>query len=246
MITQNLFQTWLALTAIISIRYVLIAGLFYFLLWHRPDHKIRAIRLASQKPTRAIMKHEITMSLISSFIYAIPGALIIEAMKAGGTKIYSGPITPSLDWIYVPISIFLYLFVHDTYFYWSHRAMHTKKLFNRTHLTHHRSRHPTPWAAFSFHPWEAILSAWPLPLLTLFIPIHVGAVFFLLIFMTYCSVANHAGWEIIPRTWLAGRFGKIFISASHHHLHHTDYKANFGLYFRFWDKLIGTDKGIVS
>ena len=66
----------------------------------------------------------------------------------------------------------------------------------------------------------------------------------LLIFMTVCSVINHAGWEIFPKSWLKGPLGEIFITASHHNVHHRDYQANYALYFRFWDKLMGTDKGL--
>jgi len=225
-------------------RYFLIAGLFFYLLWGRPSTHHHAQRLASKKPSFPVVRHEIFMSLLSSIIYAIPGVIVIEAWKNGETALYNGAITSVTGFFYIPISILIYMFIHDTYFYWTHRAMHSKLLFKATHFTHHKSRHPTPWAAFSFHPWEAIISAWPLPLLAFFLPIHIGAVFTLLIIMTYCSVANHAGWEIIPRQWLTGNFGNHFISASHHHLHHTNYQANFGLYFRFWDQVAGTDRGL--
>ncbi len=238
----DLALTYGALVAIIWARYFVVAGLFYWLLWGRPEEKVHATRLSAVRPTRSIVTFEIRMSLLSSLIYAAPGALVIEAYKHGGTAIYTG-----LDSIWavfwIPASIFIYLAIHDAYFYWSHRAMHHPKLFRAMHLAHHRSRHPTPWAGFSFHPWESIISAWPLPLAAFFIPIHVGAVFFLLIFMTVVSITNHAGWEILPRGMVKGLFGRHVISATHHNVHHTDYHANYGLYFRFWDKVMGTDKG---
>ncbi|MCG6121044.1 MAG: sterol desaturase family protein, partial [Blastomonas sp.] len=31
---------------------------------------------------------------------------------------------------------------------------------------------------------------------------------------------------------------------SHHQHHHARYTCNYGLYFRFWDRLCGTDKGL--
>ena len=240
---STLLSTFIALTAIIWVRYFLVAGLFYWLLWGRPPEKVHARRLASRPPQRDIVFHEVRMSLMSSVIYALPGAIVMEAYKAGGTAIYNG-INGLAGLVYIPVSIAIYLFIHDTYFYWTHRAMHHPSLFRATHLTHHRSRQPTPWAAFSFHPWEAIISAWLLPLAAFFIPIHAGAVFFLLIFMTLCSVINHAGWEIFPKMWTNGIAGRIFISASHHNVHHKDYHANYGLYFRFWDYWMGTDKGL--
>jgi len=242
---SELMMTYLALTAIIWIRYFFVAGLFYFLLWGRPPEKVHAQQLATKPPQRKIMIYECKMSLISSAIYAIPGAIVMEFYKLGGTAIYTD-ISGFIGWAYLVLSIFIYLFVHDTYFYWTHRAMHHPKLFHPMHLTHHRSRQPTPWAAFSFHPWEAIISAWLLPLMTFFIPVHVGAILFMLILMTVCSVINHAGWEIFPKLITKGWFGRIFISASHHNVHHQDYQANYGLYFRFWDIVMGTDKGIAE
>lgn len=246
MTVSDITLSYLMLTAIIWARYFIIAGLFYFLLWKRPEEKVRARRLAERRPDAKTMAHEIKMSLVSSAIYAAPGAIVLEGFKHGGTAIYSGPITSIAGWLYLPLSIVSYLLIHDAYFYWTHRLMHHPKLFKAMHLTHHRSRQPTPWAAFSFHPWEAIASAWLLPAVAFFLPIHAGAVLFLLVLMTYCSVANHAGWEIIPETWLRGVAGSHLISASHHNVHHTNYEANYGLYFRFWDHMMKTDQGVAE
>jgi sterol desaturase/sphingolipid hydroxylase (fatty acid hydroxylase superfamily) len=38
--------------------------------------------------------------------------------------------------------------------------------------------------------------------------------------------------------------GAWLITASHHQRHHAEYRGNYGLYFRFWDRLCGTDRGI--
>ena len=72
-------------------------------------------------------------------------------------------------------------------------------------------------------------------------PLHVGAALFILTLMTVASVLNHAGWEVFPNAWLRGPFGRQMITASHHHLHHSNFRVNFGLYFRFWDRVCGTD-----
>jgi lathosterol oxidase len=242
---SSLLLTYAALVLIIWARYFVVAGIFYWMLWGRPEDKVHAVRLSSQTPRRDVVAHEIRMSVMSSVIYAIPGAIVIEAYKLGGTKIYADFNGP-MELIWAPISIDIYMFIHDTYFYWTHRGMHHPGLFRIVHSAHHRSRNPTPWAGFSFHPWEAVIGAWPLAVAAFFIPIHISAVFFLLVFMTVTSVMNHAGWEILPRRLTDGLLGRWFISASHHNLHHTDYNANFGLYFRFWDRLMGTDKGFCS
>lgn len=235
--------TYGALVAIIMVRYLAIAGLMHYLLWMRPEEKVRAQRLSKHTPTRKIIRHEITLSLISSFIYAAPGAILIQVWNSGGSALYSGAITTPQGWGYALISAGVYLFAHDTYFYWTHRAMHHPKLYRATHAGHHKSKQPTPWASFSFDPLEALISAWFLPALALFIPIHVGVVLALLTIMTMNAVFNHAGWEIYPKRWISGAFGKVIITATHHNMHHTRFTGNYGLYFRFWDKVMGTDRG---
>lgn len=237
--------TWAQLTLIIGARYFVVAGVFYALLWLRPEAKVGATRLAERRPTRASVFYEIRASLAASTIYALPGAIVLEAWKRGGTAIYD-TISGPLDVLYMPMSLLLYLAAHDAYFYWTHRLMHTPALFRATHLTHHRTRQPTPWAAFCFHPWEAAISAWLLPAMAFVVPIHVYTVAALLVVMTYCGVANHAGWEVLPRRFLRTGLGRQLITASHHNVHHTNYSANFGLYFRFWDRLCGTDRGIAA
>ncbi|MFZ8409584.1 sterol desaturase family protein, partial [Staphylococcus aureus] len=83
---------------------------------------------------------------------------------------------------------------HDTWFYWTHRWMHTPRVFRIAHAVHHDSRPPTAWAAMAFHPIEAVTGAVIIPLLTLGIPIHIGALGLVLGIMTVMGVTNHMGW----------------------------------------------------
>lgn len=235
--------TYLGFTIIIIARYFAIVWPIHHMLWKRDPNTVKARRLSKREPTAATIRNEIKLSTISAFIYALPAAIVIEMWKAGGTALYTGPIENGTGWIYIAFSALLYLFVQDTWFYWTHRLMHHKKLFAATHAGHHRSVQPTPWASFSFDPIEAISSAWLLPVMALFVPLHLGAALALLMIMTINAVFNHAGWEVYPDKWVKGWFGKIIITASHHNLHHTKFTGNYGLYFRFWDYICGTDKG---
>ena len=235
----KLLITFLALTAIIAVRYFLISGLFYWLLWGRKQEKVHAIKLMEGTPRPGAVAKEIRWSLLSSFIYAAPAAVVLELWQLGGTAIYNDVNAYPL-W-YIPLSIGIYLFAHDTYFYWTHRLMHLKTLFPVMHRVHHESRPPTPWAAFSFHPYESILGAVFIPLIALLVPIHVGGILFILTLMTLAAVFNHSGYEIFPKWWLRGLPGRHLITAAHHDLHHKYFSCNYALYFRFWDKLMGTD-----
>ncbi|MCB2085898.1 MAG: sterol desaturase family protein, partial [Sphingomonadaceae bacterium] len=129
-------------------------------------------------------------------------------------------------------------------FYWTHRWMHRPAPFRIAHAVHHASRPPTAWAAMSFHPIEAITGAVVIPALVSLIPIHVALLGLVLAIMTVMGVTNHMGWEIFPRAVVHSRLGNWLITASHHQRHHESYQCNYGLYFRFWDRLCSTDRGL--
>ena len=98
----------------------------------------------------------------------------------------------------------------------------------------------------SFHPWEAVTGALVIPALAFFIPIHVALLGLVLAVMTLMGITNHMGWELFPGWLVHSRLGGWLITASHHQRHHENYQCNYGLYFRVWDRLCGTDRGLSS
>ncbi len=232
--------SYAGMLGIIWARYFFVAGAVYLLVWRRSPNKVGGAWLTRHRPTATAMRREILTSVSVSLIYALPATILIVAWQAGGTAIYT-EVSGLWGWLYLPLSLFVYLFLHDTYFYWTHRMMHHPRLYPAMHRTHHMSKQPTPWAAFCFHPWEAIVSAPLIPLLAFVMPIHLGVLLALLMFMTITSVTNHTGWEGLPQRFLDGPIGRHLITARHHNLHHTRFSRNYGLYFRWWDKWAGTD-----
>ncbi len=224
-----------AMTLIVGVRYLIVSGGFALLTRARFPGLYAGLDPQIRK--------EICWSLASAFIYGVPAGLLAWGWQEHGwTKVYTDVNAWPLWWL--PASVLLYLFLHDTWFYWTHRWMHRPKLFRIAHAVHHASRPPTAWAAMSFHPWEALTGAVVIPVLVLAIPIHVGALGVVLTVMTVMGVTNHMGWEMFPRRLVTGRAGNWLITASHHQRHHQHYGCNYGLYFRFWDRLCGTDKGL--
>lgn len=225
----------LAMTLIVGVRYLIVSGAF-------------AVATRAKHPglydgqNRQIAR-EIRWSLISAAIYGIPAGIVAWGWQnKGWTQIYSDVSAYPL-W-YMPISVLLYLLVHDTWFYWTHRWMHIPRWFRIAHAVHHASRPPTAWAAMSFHWVEALTGAIVIPALVFLIPIHVGGLAAVLSIMTVMGVTNHMGWEIFPRFMHSGPLGAWLITASHHQRHHEFYGCNYGLYFRHWDRLCGTDQGL--
>ncbi|GAA4716939.1 sterol desaturase family protein [Sphingomonas lutea] len=224
-----------AMTAIVAVRYLVTSGGFAWLTSRRSPGLY-----AGRSPQ---IRKEVAWSLASAIIYGAPAGLLAWGWKTHGwTRIYSDVADYPLWWL--PASVAIYLFLHDTWFYWTHRWMHRPAIYKRMHAVHHASRNPTAWTAMSFHPWESVTGAVLIPALVLLIPIHYGALLFVLTVMTVMGVTNHMGWEMFPRWLVNGRAGQWLITASHHQRHHEKYLCNFGLYFRFWDRLCGTDRGL--
>lgn len=225
----------LAMTAIMALRYLATSGFFAWL-----TGRVRPGRYAGLAPQ---IRREIGWSLAAAAIYGAPAGLVAWGWRQHGwTKIYTDWNGYPLWWL--PLSILAYLFLHDTWFYWTHRWMHRPLGFRIAHAVHHASRPPTAWAAMSFHPIEAVAGAVVIPALVFVIPIHVAALGLVLGIMTLMGITNHMGWEIFPRRLVHSRLGGWLITASHHHRHHEQYRCNYGLYFRFWDHLCGTDRGL--
>src|SRR6476469_10387538 len=53
----------------------------------------------------------------------------------------------SHSWVWFLFSIAALIVLQDTYFYWTHRAMHHRWVFKHVHRAHHLSHNPSPWAA---------------------------------------------------------------------------------------------------
>jgi lathosterol oxidase len=191
------------------------------------------------------IRREIAWSLVSAAIYGLPAGVVAWGWQARGwTRLYTGWDADPL-W-YTLAAPLIYLIAHDTWFYWTHRLLHRPRIFRVAHAVHHASRPPTAWAAMSFHPFEAVTGAVVIPALVFVVPIHVAMLGIVLTVMTIMGVTNHMGWEMFPRAFVHSRAGNWLITASHHQRHHDHYRCNYGLYFRFWDKLCGTDRGLAA
>lgn len=224
-----------AMTAIVAIRYAVSSGFFAWLTGRA--------RPGLYDGRRQQIAAEVRWSLASAMIYGVPAGVVAWGWQSRGwTLIYSDVSAYPVWWL--PLSFLAYLLCHDAWFYWTHRWMHVPRVFALVHSVHHASRPPTAWAAMSFHPLEAVIGAVVIPALVFIIPVHVAVLGLVLAVMTVMGITNHMGWEMFPRRLVHSRLGSWLITASHHHRHHERYACNYGLYFRHWDHLCGTDHGV--
>jgi lathosterol oxidase len=220
-------------------RYLVTAALFYliFYVWYPGKWQQRKLIKKSYKPGQ--LRKEIGWSTITASLFAVIGAFTVLLWQNGYTKIYTS-VKP-YGWLYFPVSLAIALLIQETYYYWVHRWMHHPTVFRLVHKVHHDSNTTSPFTSFSFHPLEGLLQAIVLPCILLILPLHPVVILVNLLIMTFSSVINHLNIELYPRRFHHHALGRWLIGASHHALHHKQFRFNFGLYFTFWDKLGRTE-----
>lgn len=179
-------------------------------------------------------KKEYALSALNLFVFAGFGALLDFFKASAYTKFYLDVEITWKDLLYLPASLFISLFIHDLFFYLSHRFLHLPLIHKYVHVHHHQSHTVNPWAAFSFHPLEGCIQISIICWLPLILPIHpiIHGVFTL--FMLFMSVYGHSGYEL--RAKKAPIFN-AFNTSFHHAQHHQFGNYNFGIYLNFWDRL---------
>jgi Delta7-sterol 5-desaturase len=196
-------------------------------------------RMTATDATRKQWRKEIGWSALSSMIFAVLSGICFWFYQQGFTKVYVD--LKEHSWTYFFFSILVVLFLYETYYYWLHRWMHHPGIFKIVHKVHHESKHPSVFTSFSFHPYESILQFIFLPVIIFIMPVHYYALGIVLTLMTISAIINHAGLEIYPAKFYKHPIGKWMIGSTHHDLHHSEFKSNFGLYFTFWDRWMGTE-----
>ena len=228
---------WNIVTKIGS-RYYLIAGIvfviFYVLLKKSWAYKKLQSKDAKTKDfLREIMYSSGTILIFGLFIY-----ILHHPAVAPYTTRYQQ--ISERGWLYY-FSVFpILFFMHDTYFYFTHRAMHHPALFKWFHLVHHQSTNPSPWAAYAFHPLEAIVEQGIVFIFYFTLPIHITHLAFFFLFSIVYNIYGHLGYELYPRYFANSSIGKWINTSTSHNQHHQYFKGNYGLYLLVWDRVFGT------
>jgi sterol desaturase/sphingolipid hydroxylase (fatty acid hydroxylase superfamily) len=219
--------------------YILAAGLTFLLLWVLLRRRLAHRRVDAAYPERRHLRREFLFSLLTVAVFAVIGVGLTYAAGAGWTSIYVD--FALYGWGYWLTSLVAILVLHDAYFYWTHRLMHHRRFFKWFHHVHHRSHNPSPWAAYAFAPPEAVVQGLFLPIATFLLPLHPLAILLFILHQIFRNALGHSGFEVFPARWQSHPLLKWINTTSHHHLHHSKGRGNYGLYFLWWDRLMGTE-----
>jgi sterol desaturase/sphingolipid hydroxylase (fatty acid hydroxylase superfamily) len=163
----------------------------------------------------------------------------------------TGSISTDFSIFKMAAYMFLYMLIHDAFFYWCHRTFHVYRfLYDRLHAMHHEYSYAmhvyivghaeiienflqvgVPWLT-----WTAIaghnLWYWLVPFS----------------FVLFSTLIGHSGYR--SNAWLlvfhplalpsAAASGSLMLTVADHQMHHSHRRVNFGLFWRFWDKHMGT------
>ena len=239
MVSSTNFEKYLEIISKIGIRYLLIAGVAFLFFYIIFKSKLLNKKIQKIFPKNNDYLREFTFSIITILIF---GVIILNIIGNPNirpyTKIYMD--INERGWLYYFAAFPVMLIIHDTYFYWTHRLMHHKSIFNIFHLVHHKSTNPSPWAAYAFHPLEAIVENGIFIVFAFLLPLHITHTPIFFLFSIIYNIYGHLGWELYPKQFNKSLIGRWVNTSVCHNQHHKYFKGNYGLYLLFWDRIMGT------
>ena len=234
---ETIFEFWIREVGGIVWDYLRFAAGAFFIFYVLLKKPMWFRKVQKKMPKLTDYGRDFMYSMITVTIFATMALTVFYFLK-DYTQTYSN--FNEYGWGYYIFTWIMMFLIHDTYFYWMHRMMHHPTLFKYIHLVHHKSTNPSPWTAYAFHPLEAVLEVLILPILAFSFPIHAPAIGLFFLFQIMYNVYGHLGFELFPagfhKTWI----GRYINTSVAHNLHHDKFHGNFGLYFLFWDRWMGT------
>ncbi len=237
--TKPFIEVWPGIFLFDLLRYLIPTSLFFTLFWVIGKNWLRHLFIQKTFPKQIQLWKEFAYSMSTVVIFSLVGFSIYTSERLDITRIYYK--ISDYGVAYMIVSFVLTLVFHDFYFYWTHRMMHHKRLFKYVHRVHHESTNPSPWAAYSFHPWEALVQAMVLPIMVFTMPLHPLTIFLFLTYMIVRNVVGHLGFEILPKGFTKNKWLNWNTAIVHHNMHHEHFHSNYGLYFSWWDRLMKTE-----
>jgi sterol desaturase/sphingolipid hydroxylase (fatty acid hydroxylase superfamily) len=148
---------------------------------------------------------------------------------------YANNLIPYVSWATSPVYCVLLLFAIPVWrlfhFYWIHRLIHWKPLYDKVHYLHHKNVNIGPWSGLAMHPVEHLIY-FSVVLIHWIVPSHPVHVIFNLQHTGLTPAQGHSGFDEIL---LAGG-AKIPNHNYMHYLHHRYQTVNYG------DGLVPLDK----
>jgi Delta7-sterol 5-desaturase len=212
----------------------LLYGVFWIVLKKTLGHK----KIQKVWPDRQDLFREIIISFYNIVTIGALSVLILLIASSEYSRLY--PQFGQRGVLYEVFAFLAYAIALDSYYYWVHRLLHHPRFYRRIHLIHHLSKAPTPWATFAIAPLEQFIVAVFYMGIICLVPISIPMFTAFVLIGLIRQFIGHLGFEVFPRSCVDGWLGWS-LTVTHHDMHHKHITCNYGLYFSFWDWLMGTN-----
>lgn len=141
-------------------------------------------------------------------------------------------------WSSVMGRIIISMVMEDTWHYFLHRIMHSKRFYKHCHKVHHTFQAPFSIAAEYAHPLETLILGMGTMWGVLLLGNHLVVIWGWTLVRMLESYDVHSGYEFPfnPLHLIPFYGGTRF-----HDFHHKNFTGNYSSTFTWWDKLFGTD-----
>lgn len=174
-----------------------------------------------------------------------PLGFALDAVAVIGMFYFSNLASmPVFDWRAFVVQFAIHCTVVEFVYYWLHRALHWKWIYQHWHQYHHLSVNTEPSTSLSFEVGERLVYT------ALFAVTPFGA--YMLGYQSYVSLAFHLVWfdimnyighinfEFFPRFWMDSPLSLLWYTPSYHSIHHTRFRKNYSLFMTWPDVMFGT------
>jgi sterol desaturase/sphingolipid hydroxylase (fatty acid hydroxylase superfamily) len=169
----------------------------------------------------------------------VSGCTIWTGYEAVTLWAYAHKLIPYVDWrvhpVYCVLLMIVVLFWRQFHFYWVHRLIHWKPLYNLIHFVHHKNVNVGPWSGLAMHPLEHLIY-FSVALIHWIVPSHPIHVIFNLQHAGLTPALGHAGFDKLVTQEERGLKNDNYF----HYLHHRYFTVNFGTEAVPLDKWFGS------
>ena len=158
------------------------------------------------------VQNEIRHSLVSIGIFTGYGVVMVAAERHDWVTMDWSPSLPSIG-----VNLIVLIIWNEIHFYACHRLLHTRWLYRRVHVVHHRSVVPTPFTTFSFHWVEATMLSSVMLLLLCVWPLDIVTVSLFPAISLIANSIGHMNYAVFPRK----RPSELFAACQRHTAHHA-------------------------
>eukprot|EP00873_Tetraselmis_striata_P002859 jgi/Tetstr1/423123/TSEL_013892.t1 len=207
--------------------------------------------LQSKPRKKTDVTRDALYSLVPLAVKAGVWALVEKVHSSGYGRMYETEIRSWDQVLYAVGTIIALDYLHDAWFYWTHRMLHWRPLYKHIHFMHHQSTVPSAYTGYSFHVLEAAIVFANEVIVIFLFPMQTNLHRLYHIFTTAIHEGGHAGYELAPfipsveqLLWVAFKGTKTqckgLNTVMHHDMHHHFPTKHFSLYFTHWDRWCNT------